>query len=41
MNILGFRSKIHASEIYPTPDDKRPVKFLKVAENVWHVVYAD
>ncbi len=40
MNILGFGKKRRIA-ICSTPDDKRPVKLLKVSENVWQVVYAD
>jgi hypothetical protein len=35
------RTARKSTTIYSTPDDRRPVKLLKVSENVWQVVYAD
>jgi hypothetical protein len=41
MNIPGFGSRKAGRAIYSTPDDRRPVRLLRLRENVWQVVYAD
>ena len=41
MSLFRFGSRKTNGGIYSTPDDKRPVKFLELRENVWQVVYAD
>jgi hypothetical protein len=40
MNIIG-PGKRNSKEIYSTPDDKRPVKWVPDGYNSWKVVYAD
>jgi hypothetical protein len=39
MDLRFWRQK--KSKIYSTPDDKRPIKFIKEGKYIWRVVYAD
>jgi hypothetical protein len=40
-NIFGRLFGAKPRQSYSTPDDKRPVKFVRESRNVWRVVYAD